>query len=151
MPRKITKKQAKKRADTAMSQYIRQKYADPHGMVECVTCGIVNRWQTMHAAHFIGRGSEATRFVEENVHPACPGCNVYHKERHMRRYTLFMIDIYGREKIDELEALSREICRRRLADYLEIEADYQQRLESLLARRKKDSGPCTQLRLIDGK
>ena len=42
------------------------------------------------------------------MHPACASCNFYRKEFHKRQYTLAMIDLYGRDKITELEELSRK-------------------------------------------
>ena len=128
--RKPTKARAKARADTAMSRYIRTKYAS-NGMVRCITCGVIKPITEMHCAHFISRKHEATRFLEENCHPACPSCNTFHQEEHMRRYTLFMLDTYGRDFIDQLDTKSKEIIRRRVEDYLEIEAYYKERLNEL--------------------
>jgi len=47
--------------------------------------------------------------MEENLHPACPSCNVFRKEFHMREYTLFMEDFYGRKFVDELRELERKV------------------------------------------
>ncbi len=96
LPSLITK------ADTVTSQYIRQKYADHAGNVTCISCPTVLPWKEAHCAHFIERGKKATRWLEENLHPACPSCNFYRKEIHMREYTLAMIDLYGREALDHL-------------------------------------------------
>jgi len=90
------------KADTITSQYIRQKYADHAGQVKCISCPTVLPWKEAHCAHFIERGKKATRWLEENLHPACPSCNFYRKEIHMREYTLAMIDLYGREALDHL-------------------------------------------------
>lgn len=103
LPSLITK------ADTVTSLYIRQKHADHAGMVQCISCPTVQHWKSLHCAHFIERGKKATRWVEENLHPACPSCNVYRKEMHLREYTLAMIDLYGREKIDELREQSKQV------------------------------------------
>ena len=97
-----------RKADEITSQYIRQKYADENGYVKCVTCGKVLHWKESHCAHYIERGAKGTRWLEENLHPACPGCNVFHKEFHKREYTLFIIDFYGRDKVDELKRLARQ-------------------------------------------
>ena len=97
-----------RKADEITSRYIRTKYADENGNVTCITCGKVLRWQDAHCAHFIGRAKKATRWLEENLHPACCGCNTFNKEFHMREYTLFMIDFYGMEFVDELRALERQ-------------------------------------------
>ena len=90
------------KADKLTSQYIRQKYADHAGLVKCISCPTVLPWKEAHCAHFIERGKKATRWLEENLHPACPSCNFYRKEIHMREYTLAMIDLYGREALDHL-------------------------------------------------
>ncbi|GAF92857.1 unnamed protein product, partial [marine sediment metagenome] len=98
MPRKASKKTLRRRADSALSIYIRTKYA-VNGQVQCITCDSWNPISETDCAHFISRGKSATRFLEENCHPACPGCNRFRPEEHMRRYTLFMIDTYGRDFI----------------------------------------------------
>lgn len=95
-----------RKADEITSRYIRTKCADENGNVTCITCGKVLRWQDAHCAHFIGRAKKATRWIEENLHPADASCNVFRKEMHMREYTLYMIDMYGREKIVELKEMA---------------------------------------------
>jgi hypothetical protein len=99
------------KADKLTSDYIRQKYADDYGNVTCITCGKVLHWKESHCAHYIERGSKATRWLEENLHPADCSCNVFHKEFHKREYTLYMIDMYGRDKISELKILSRKVLK----------------------------------------
>ena len=96
------------KADKLASQYIRQKYADHAGYVTCISCDTVLHWKDAHCAHFIERGKKATRWMEENLHPACCSCNSFHKELHMRGYTLFMIDTYGREFVEELRVLENK-------------------------------------------
>lgn len=96
------------KADKAMSVYIRMKYADEHGYVKCVSCGRIFRWQEVDMGHFIPKSRGASvRWVEENCHPECQGCNRF-SHSHLIGYTLFMIDTYGREKIEELEQLARK-------------------------------------------
>jgi len=97
------------KADKITSQYIRQKHADANGNVKCISCDTVIHWKGSHCAHYIGRASKATRWMEENLRPACPSCNVYRKEFHMREYTLKMIDFYGRDFVDELRGLARMV------------------------------------------
>lgn len=110
---KTKKKKAKlstlvDKADKLASQYIRQKYADHAGNVKCISCETVLPWKESHCAHFIERGKKATRWLEENLHPACCSCNSFHKERHMRGYTLFMIGTYGMELVLELQELEKK-------------------------------------------
>jgi len=96
------------KADKLASQYIRQKYADHAGYVTCISCDTVLHWKDAHCAHFIERGKKLTRWLEENLHPACCGCNTFNKEFHMREYTIKMIDLHGREFVDELMAMGRK-------------------------------------------
>lgn len=97
------------KADRVTSQYIRRKYADHTGTVTCITCGKRLHWKEAHCAHFIGRSAKLTRWLEENLHPACCGCNTYRKEFHMREYTVYMVDMYGREFVDELREMERKV------------------------------------------
>lgn len=96
------------KADKLASQYIRQKYADHAGNVTCISCDAILHWKDAHCAHYIERAKKPTRWLEENLHPACPSCNVYRKEFHMREYTLKMIDTYGRDFLDEIKSLARK-------------------------------------------
>ena len=120
MKRAVVQKKAKKpkkqslpalirKADDITSLYIRQKYADANGYVKCVSCDTVLHWKEMHCAHFIVRGKKATRWLEENLHPACCSCNSFRKEHHVREYTLFMTDFYGREFVDELREMEKRV------------------------------------------
>lgn len=47
--------------------------------------------------------------MEENLAPACPACNVYRPEMHSREYTLVQLDRYGREGIEEIKTLAKQI------------------------------------------
>jgi hypothetical protein len=71
--------------------------------------------------------------MEENLAPACPSCNVYRKELHQREFTLFQLDRYGREGIEEIKAEGRKVLSgsqvRQLAE--EAIAHYKPLLEAL--------------------
>lgn len=99
------------KADKAMSQYIRQKYADHHGFVRCVSCGKVDHWKNMDCGHFIPKARGASiRYLEENVHPECPACNRFN-EGHLIDYTRYMQDMYGNDFIDELKREARKVLK----------------------------------------
>jgi len=59
------------------------------------------------------------RYIEENCHPECPGCNRFN-DGHLIGYTRYMIEMYGEEKIDELQAEARKVLsqteKRRMAE-----------------------------------
>ena len=80
----------------------------------------------MDAGHFVSkaRGS-SIYFVEENIHPQCQRCNRF-LEGNKLLYTLYMIDMYGREKVEELEQLARETQSWRLSDYEAMEDYYRE-------------------------
>lgn len=121
-------------ADTLASLLVRQKFADKDGMVKCCTCETVLHWKESHCAHFVERIVVQTRWMEENLHPACPSCNVFRKERHKRIYTLYMIDMHGRAFVDELERYKGPVSpsmRRQLAE--EAIAYYSEKLKELKA------------------
>ena len=85
----------------------------------------------MDAGHFVSkaRGS-SIYFVEENIHPQCQRCNRF-LEGNKHLYTLYMIDMYGREKVEELEQLARQTESWRLSDYEEMEDYYRGRVKEL--------------------
>lgn len=89
------------------SKYIRFKYANENGFAECVTCKRTLHWKVLQAGHFIDGRHNAILFDERNVHPQCVYCNIYNKAGHKVQYTLFIIDKYGRETVEELERLNK--------------------------------------------
>ena len=91
-----------------MQLFVRLKAADDNGYCSCVTCGVTRHYKdSMQGGHFIGRRWTATRLLEENIHPQCARCNGPLKGNPVA-YTLFMIDQYGREFVDELELLKHQ-------------------------------------------
>lgn len=103
-----------------------------NGQVKCVTCETWNPINETDAGHFVPKGrANSVRFVEENIHPQCMHCNRFDPETSKIRYTKFMQDTYGQEMIDELLLESRMLKRWRLAELLEVEAEYKERLREL--------------------
>lgn len=89
----------KSEADRVLSRYIRKKYADHRGLVECVTCGIYGDWRSMDSGHFISRRYSALRYDERNVHPQCIFCN-RNKHGNLKMYRQFVVERYGPEILD---------------------------------------------------
>jgi len=94
-------------AAVLMQKLVRMKAANDDGYVTCVTCGVVKHWKEMQGAHFISRRWTATKILEENIHPCCPCCNGPLRGN-LQNYTLYMIDTYGREFVDELLLLKHD-------------------------------------------
>ncbi len=66
--------------DAIFSRYIRLKYADAKGNVECFCCGKKRPIAEMQNGHFIHRTDFGTRFLESNCRPQCPLCNSKHND-----------------------------------------------------------------------
>lgn len=89
-----------------LQRLVRLKAADDQGYCKCVTCGKVEHFSEMQGGHFVGRRIQATKLMEENVHPQCRGCNCFGmKQTHyVLKYRQFMVDYYGEDFVKELES-----------------------------------------------
>lgn len=67
---KITPSKLKKELDRVFSLFIRAKYPK-----KCYTCGKVS--DKLQNGHFVPRIYLATRWMESNCRPQCPGCNIW--------------------------------------------------------------------------
>lgn len=105
---KKTTTKLKKEADRLYSIYIRNKYADDNGYVECVTCGVKKPVKEMQAGHYIPRSVLNLRYDDTNVHPQCYGCNVARKGNYPA-YALFMLRTYGQDILDQLDKESHNV------------------------------------------
>lgn len=124
-----TKTYYKKKAWTAFSKYIRNRYA-PDGNDICVTCGRVYPTTALQAGHWLPNRHNSVLFDERNCHSQCYGCNVGKKGNPVA-YFHFMEDRYGREVMAELEELDRTMVQFKAIDYQEIEEKYKQKLLAL--------------------
>lgn len=120
------------------SLYIRQKHADANGYVKCVSCDKVIHWKEADCAHFLPKSrASALYFTEENLAPACVACNRFSVEMHKIGFTKYMIDMYGRDFVDELERRSRNIKRWRKSELEELVEYFQGKLKEL-----EEGTPC---------
>ena len=79
--------------------------ADKNGFIECVSCNKWFHWKDMQGGHWIERGKQATKIMEENIHPQCKGCNQYgmrHRTHVREGYSKYMRDMYGDDFCDEM-------------------------------------------------
>ena len=100
-----TRSQIVKKLDAVYSQYIRLDKSDEYGYSECVTCDTRLHWSELQNGHFISRSKYPTRWHDDNCFPQCMRCNVFLKGNYIP-YTLFMVDSYTREGVEELKRLS---------------------------------------------
>jgi hypothetical protein len=104
--KKKTRKQLVKDLDKVFSLFIRQRDSK-NGMFFCCSCGVPKPYEQADAGHFINRRFMATRWDESNVHGQCRSCNRF-SEGNAAGYALFMIDKYGREHVEYLQALKND-------------------------------------------
>jgi hypothetical protein len=104
-------------AAALLQKLVRMKAADSYGMAECVTCGVRKHWKELQGGHFISRVKTAHKLLEENIHPQCQRCNGPLRGNPIP-YSLYMIDTYGREFVDELERTKNQGIKYCRADLL---------------------------------
>lgn len=134
MPKQRTIASLSEEAAKLLQRLVRMKAADEFGYAECVTCGKMEHWKDLDGGHFVPRAHKKHKLREENIHPQCRYCNRY---RHgaLGEYTLYMIDMYGRDFVEwmwdtklEVHKLSREDLLANIADLKQLVKDQEERL-----------------------
>lgn len=118
------------------SKYIRLKFADENGYCTCVTCGVKKPWEEMQAGHFIPGRTNSVLFVEEIIHPQCPSCNIF-KGGNYVEYTIYMIDMYGRDKVDEFRQLKNQTKKITITELEDMYHEYETKIKELRNVREK--------------
>ena len=95
---KITRKSL---ADRVFSEYCRLYYADDYWYVKCITSGVKMFWTKAQCWHFISRWVMKYRFDIKNCYPQSYAENVMLSWNY-KVYTLRMIDMLGKEKVEEM-------------------------------------------------
>ena len=128
--RKPTQRALKAKCWRIFSEYIRRKDADEGGTNYCFTCGQPKFWKELQAGHFIGGRTNAVLFNEEIVKPQCLMCNVFLRGNY-GRYTLKMIDLHGRERVEEFMALKHQVKKYTTSELEELITDLKAKLNEL--------------------
>lgn len=128
--KKPTLRTLKAKCWKVFSEWIRRKDADAGGTNYCFTCGQPKFWKELQAGHFIGGRTNAVLFNEDIVNPQCLMCNVF-LHGNYGKYTLKMIDLHGREKVEEFLALKHKTVKYTRSDLEEMIETYKQKLSSL--------------------
>lgn len=131
----IKRSKVVKDLDNIFSQYIRLKYSDQYGYCICVTSGQKMFWKEAQCGHFVSRGKYPTRWDETNCHPQSVYSNIFLKGDYIN-YTIYMIDRYGREYVDELIDRSKQSVKIPTSELIE-KIDY---YKTEVARIKSEKG-----------
>ena len=132
------KKTPRTKALETLQKLVRVKAADDNGYCTCVTCGKQDLWNSgMQGGHFIPKGSSSYWSLSEiNIHPQCVSCNGFGMKygTAAQQYTLYMIDMYGRDFVDEMEAKKRDQVKYYKKDYEEMIREWNEEIKEHLAR-----------------
>lgn len=95
-------------ADTRFSKLIR----DRDGW-RCARCGkpYPKGSRGYHCSHYMGRTNKSTRFLPTNCDGLCYGCHSHLEDRKQTKYRDWKIEQIGLEAVEEIEAMSRRLCR----------------------------------------
>ena len=111
MPKTKTLRKKVDELAVQMQKYVRLKEAvENGGYCTCVSCGVVKHWKEMDGGHYVSRNHQATKVMEENIHPQCKGCNLRSGKGDTLinlDYRKWMIDFYGEAFVIELEGMAR--------------------------------------------
>ena len=125
------------KALATLQKLVRLKAADDNGYCECVTCGKVSKYTEMDGGHYIPKGNSSYwSLVEENIHPQCKGCNGFDMKHGTaaHRYTLYMIDTYGRDFVEDMERRKRDERKLYKRDYMDMIATWTDQIKEHLER-----------------
>ena len=118
--------------DAVFSQYIRLKYADKNGMVECFTSGKVFHWTKIQNGHFIPRANLGTRWMEANCRPQSEYDNCFLSGN----LSIFEKNLEKEHKgiVEYLQETARQVSKPTRNDLKELLNEYRYKLE--LVKRK---------------
>jgi len=125
----------KKELDKWFSLYIRLRFATSEGLVQCITCGVVKNYKSMHNSHFQSRRHLATRWNEQNCDVGCIKCNIFNFGEQYK-FSVALDSKYGDGTSEKLELLARTIMKVSRIDYEEKITYYKDLVEKI----KKDKG-----------
>jgi hypothetical protein len=121
-----TKTNAKKRALKAFSDYIRQRDS-----FTCYTCNKQGDKHNMDAGHLISRTHAILLFDERNVNTQCKRCNIF-LSGNLLEYRKRFVDEHGEDTFEIMYSIRNTPCSYSIADYLELEKMYKEKLKKLI-------------------
>ena len=133
----MAKKSPRSKCLEALQKLTRLKACDDSGFCKCVTCGHTDYFTQMQGGHFIPKGNSSRWALEpENVHVQCPSCNLFQMKHGTasHAYTLYMIDFYGRDFVDQMLASKSETLKLYKRDYEEMLSEWIAQIKEHLHR-----------------
>ena len=128
--KKLTKTLAKKKANSAFSRYIRNKYST-NGYATCYTCGLSKPWKELQAGHGISGRNNSVLYLEDVVRVQCVGCNIWGRGK-LSIFTPKLIRELGVNRYQELAEEAEKLVSFTVQDYLDIEQKYKNKLSKLV-------------------
>ena len=126
--------QLKKDLDKWFSLYIRIKYSDDNGLVECYTSKRKYHYKQIHAGHFISRRHLATRWCEVNVKPQSAADNLF-GQGEQYKFGLQLDAEYGKGTAEKLQKKSRQNIKMTRVDYIEKISYYKSIVKNLKSEK----------------
>ena len=127
---KKTISKLKKELDSWFSLYIRLKYSNEYGMVQCYTSGRVYHYKQIHAGHFMSRRHLATRWCEQNVKPQSAADNLFGQGEQFK-FGMLLDSEYGEGTAVELQIKARQSYKMSRVDYEEKISYYKKLVKNL--------------------
>lgn len=100
---KIKARPTMAKADKVFQQWVRLRDFAGRETIPCFICGTPIGFKGSQPMHFIRRGVMQLRYDPDNCKTGCVSCNVFLKGNYVA-YTLKMIALYGKEKVDAMFA-----------------------------------------------
>lgn len=115
--------------DHVFSQYLRNKYADKNGLVECYTCGGKHTIAEIQCGHFMGRSNLGTRWMEANCRPQCMECN-YFKTGNIEEFE-YKLDAENNAVVEYLRETARQPVRPTREELKSLIIEYRHKLNNV--------------------
>lgn len=128
----MSSKAIKAKCLTALQLLTRMKAADDNGYAQCVTCGKKDHYKELQGGHFIPRAHTKWSLDQRNVWSQCRYCNLWGMKSGgtaAQAYTVFMIDMFGKDFVDEMIRTKSEPVKLYKTDYEEILAELNEQLK----------------------
>lgn len=124
--KKVSISSLQKKADKVFNAFIRRRDSE-NGFFICVSCHQTKPVKDMNAGHYVAKKNCLyLRYNEINVQGECAYCNCWN-ESHLIGYRESLIEMYGIDKVLELEQDRHKTCKMSASDYLEIIENYKER------------------------